>query len=282
MNRQLYETYVFQVVKCGSLTNAAKELKISQPALSQGLNALEKEIGLKVFNRRTNPITLTPEGEMYYRHICRIEALNENFQKELTCYRQIMDNRVVIGAPAVYVNTVIAAAIKKLDDISISIRTAHLEQLVELAENGKIDCFISTSEDIPEHFQKELLFQEEIVLCVPEDTQGETLEELLQGRLITLESIFPLQQAVDAYLEKKQIWPKKKIIVDQVSEAVNLAEQGIGICFASREATEQKRVRTISVEIEGRNIYLAYDKEFFQTNACRQLIAMLLQNKYKK
>ncbi len=82
MNRQIYDNYVLQVARHGSLTNAAKALKISQPALRQGLNSLEKELGFKIFNRRVTPTAFTPEGEIYHRHIRRTEVINAGFEKE--------------------------------------------------------------------------------------------------------------------------------------------------------------------------------------------------------
>ena len=283
MNRQIYDNYVTQVVKHGSLTNAAKALKISQPALSQGLNALEKEIGLKIFNRRANPITLTPEGELYYKHICRMEVLYADFEKELSGFRNKANNKVVIGAPAVYVNAIIAPAVVKLvnshPEYEVSIKTEVIENLIALSAAGKLDCFISTIEDLPDTFQKKLIYQEEIVLCVPQDCElfnnGIDAQELEKQKFIFLEEEFPLQQSVNLFLEEKGIRPAHNIIVDQVSAAVNLVEQGLGVCFASKEAAESRNVKTFPVGIVGRNIYLAFDKELYQTKACASLIDMV-------
>lgn len=287
MNRQIYDNYVIQVVKNGSLTNAAKVLKISQPALSQGLNALEKEIGLKIFNRRANPITLTPEGELYYKHICRIETLHADFEKELAGFRHTVNNRVVIGAPAVYVNTIIAPAVvtlvKRYPEYAVAIKTEVIENLISLSAAGKVDCFISTVEDLPDTFEKKLVYQEEIVLCVPQDCEifdnGMDEKELEKQRFIFLDDKFPMQQWINAFLKEKGLAPARNIIVDQVSVAVNLVEQGMGVCFASREAVAFRNVKTYSVGIIGRNIYLAFDKELYQTKACTELIDIIVQKK---
>lgn len=283
MNRQIYDNYVTQVVKHGSLTNAAKALKISQPALSQGLNALEKEIGLKIFNRRANPITLTPEGELYYKHICRMEILNADFEKELSGFRNETNNKVVIGAPAVYVNTIIAPAVvalvKRYPEYKVSIKTEVIENLISLSAAGKLDCFISTVEELPDTFEKKLVYQEEIVLCVPQDCEifdnGIDERELEKQRFIFLDEKFPLQQWINDFLKEKGLMPVRNIIVDQVSAAVNLVEQGMGVCFASREAVELRNVKTYPVGIVGRNIYLAFDKELYQTEACTHLIDII-------
>lgn len=55
-------------------SQAAKQLYISQPALSKHINALEKELGVKLFKRNKHTVTLTPEGE-----VCLAKANNVIF-----------------------------------------------------------------------------------------------------------------------------------------------------------------------------------------------------------
>lgn len=68
------ELTVFE--KCGTLSKAAEELFISQPALSRSMNRLEEEIGVVIFNRSKNKITLNDNGKLaagYAREIIRYE-----------------------------------------------------------------------------------------------------------------------------------------------------------------------------------------------------------------
>ena len=60
-NLREYEIFN-QILKSGSLTNAAKELKISQPALSQALANLEDRYGFKLFDRENNKLSPTPSA----------------------------------------------------------------------------------------------------------------------------------------------------------------------------------------------------------------------------
>ena len=50
------------VARRGTLSRAAEELNVSQPAISRRLAALEADIGKTLFDRRTKPLTLTAEG----------------------------------------------------------------------------------------------------------------------------------------------------------------------------------------------------------------------------
>ncbi len=54
--------YIITVVRCGSITEAAKQLYISQPSLSNSVRDLETELGIEIFNRSRRGITLSTEG----------------------------------------------------------------------------------------------------------------------------------------------------------------------------------------------------------------------------
>ncbi|MGI6211739.1 MAG: LysR family transcriptional regulator [Anaerovoracaceae bacterium] len=60
--------YVMMVSECGSVTEAAKRLYISQPSLSEAIRNIEKEAGITIFNRSRSGITPTKEGEEFLRY----------------------------------------------------------------------------------------------------------------------------------------------------------------------------------------------------------------------
>lgn len=50
-----------------NITKAAKELFVTQPSISNAIKALEEEFGVNLFFRNNNKLTLTPEGELFYK-----------------------------------------------------------------------------------------------------------------------------------------------------------------------------------------------------------------------
>lgn len=60
------------VASSGSINNAAKKLLVSQPYLSNMINSLERELGYSIFERSSQGISLTPEGEAFTAHAERI------------------------------------------------------------------------------------------------------------------------------------------------------------------------------------------------------------------
>ena len=61
INLELFRVF-YTVAKCGSLTKAADELFISQPAVSQAIKQLEQQLGGKLFNRVSRGMELTENG----------------------------------------------------------------------------------------------------------------------------------------------------------------------------------------------------------------------------
>ena len=59
------QTYVCVLAECGNITKAAERLFISQPALSIYISTLEKNLGVRLFDRSGKRFTLTWAGEMY-------------------------------------------------------------------------------------------------------------------------------------------------------------------------------------------------------------------------
>lgn len=72
----LYELTVFE--KLGTLSRAAEELFISQPALSRSMNRLEEELGVPIFTRSKNKLTLNENGKLASEYAKEIIKYEEN------------------------------------------------------------------------------------------------------------------------------------------------------------------------------------------------------------
>lgn len=61
--------YFLTVAEMLNISHAAKHHRIPQPAMSKTISRLEKELGTPLFDRYKNKLTLTPEGEGFYRSV---------------------------------------------------------------------------------------------------------------------------------------------------------------------------------------------------------------------
>lgn len=306
MDKRAYDKYIIKIAEQGSLTKAAACLGISQPALSSGLTNLENELGFKIFHRRSVPISFTSEGELYFQYIKRLQVLDDDFQRRIDECLQRAEEKVCIGGPVAYMESLVTDAIVKLRNANptyrVSLKCSPLAELIEMAGKGEIDCFVSTCEELPARFEKKLMKQEKIYLCIPKNhpinqkimkyqvnpgMTGEYFDySILTGEeFIFLEENQPLQIQMEAFFEEHHILPVNQVTVNQVSTALNLSIRDVGICFASEEALSGNMnlsnvcIYSLPESISGRNIYIAYDKELYMSKACEKLIQYIVDNK---
>ena len=75
--------YILTILKEGNFTNAAKKLYVSQPSLSQIVKSAEANLGAPIFNRYTDPISLTPAGQLYVNAAKQISSISTNLTKQI-------------------------------------------------------------------------------------------------------------------------------------------------------------------------------------------------------
>lgn len=86
--------YVLKVAECGSITQAAQQLYISQPSLTKSIMNLENEYGIKIFERSSKGIQVTAEGEkfIYYAKsvVASLSSLNKAFAPEPEADKRVL------------------------------------------------------------------------------------------------------------------------------------------------------------------------------------------------
>ena len=91
--------YVLCIAKHQNMTKAARELYISQPTLSKHLGKLERELGIKLFNRVDNCYIPTYAGRRYMEYASRVLELTRNWEKELEDLRSLNDGELNVAFP---------------------------------------------------------------------------------------------------------------------------------------------------------------------------------------
>ena len=76
--------YAMAVASLGSISDAARHLYITQPALTNSLRQLETELGFSIFLRNRSGIEITPNGQEFLRQIRtvieRVDAISDRFR----------------------------------------------------------------------------------------------------------------------------------------------------------------------------------------------------------
>ncbi len=290
----LISKYILCVYEKRNITKAAVELGISQPALSSALNMHEKKLGYSIFNRKANPITVTPEGEAYIAYIFEGVNLEKDLERKISEIQQSRTETLSIGAPSAYINAYILPVLRKFTEdcpeCCVRIVEGTISRLSEAVRQGKLDYFISTTSKLSAEFRLEFVSKELIYLCVPKQirTDGRDMQTLLESlsgeNFILLGESQPLQIQADAFFRKYHFRPESRIRADQTAAAVNLAANGCGVCLAAGEAFADDRYREklniypLPEEDFPRNIYLASLSNAYFTETHKHFVKLLIQH----
>lgn len=89
--------YIDTLLITSNFTQAAKELYISQPYLTQLIKRIEKKIGTQILNRFQLPFTLTEAGMIYYNYLETISYNDQQLVRKLTRYTHPNSKLIRIG-----------------------------------------------------------------------------------------------------------------------------------------------------------------------------------------
>lgn len=142
--------YLVAVVQSGSITEAAKRLNVSQPALSAGLNALEAELDGALLERLRGNARLTPLGARFYRRALSIT--NECEVAKVEFRRGLARSFVTIGVlPTIsmpFVLDFVSRFTAMAPDVDVSVREADEQTLLSLLSRGRIDAALTISDRV--------------------------------------------------------------------------------------------------------------------------------------
>lgn len=139
--------YFQAVVRCKSFTEAAEECFISQSAISQQIQALEQELGVKLLNRGNRKFSLTPAGEYFYRKSLVLIADFERMRNETVRIANKDRAELRIGYLRCYSGQEFRMAVadysQRYPDVSIQIINGNHEDLYTALRNGEVDLILS-------------------------------------------------------------------------------------------------------------------------------------------
>lgn len=143
---------VFQeVIRSGSIGSAAKQLGLTQPAVSKIINDIESYFGIELMIRKNTGVTLTSAGQVllsYSESITREMKNMVNEMNNLSC-NSVVD--VSFGYPSLIGFTFLASMMKKFKEVfpkaQVSMYEAQLSSLLPALRDGRLDFAIGTLSD---------------------------------------------------------------------------------------------------------------------------------------
>lgn len=139
--------YFQAVVRCGSFTEAAEECYISQSAISQQIQALEQELGVKLLERKNRKFTLTPAGEHFYEKSLLLTADFDRLLIETIRIAHRENPQLHLGCLKGYSGREFERAVAEFaglhPEVAIHVINGTHEELYEEIINCRVDAILS-------------------------------------------------------------------------------------------------------------------------------------------
>ena len=250
----------YEVARCGNISRAARELYISQPAISKAVNKLEEGLGVRLFHRNSRGVQLTKEGAILYRHISSaFEAINDG-ERELRRIRDFHIGHLRIGVSNTLCKYVLLPYLKgfieRYPHVNISIESQSTIHTLEMLEAHKIDVGLVAEPKV----KKALTFSPVMEIndgfvCTPSYMEHLLLREGDEPDLFRTGNIMLLDQSnmsrkhVDSYLTERQIEVNQLLEVTDMELLIEFSRIGIGIGCVIKELVADDLKKGTLIEI---------------------------------
>ncbi|MCL6502781.1 MAG: LysR family transcriptional regulator [Pirellulales bacterium] len=197
--------YFVAVAQTGSFSRAAEQCHVSQPALSQQIQKLERSLGHRLFHRLGKRVALSEAGRLLLQQAQQILTLLENAERQVKDFDQLAHGQLTVGAiPTIapYVlPDVIQAYTRRFPQVELLIHEDLTAHLVDAVGTGELDLALAA---LPIHDGRlvcEALFTEPLLLALPRQhplaaRRRIALEDLRDERFILLDEMHCLGEQI--------------------------------------------------------------------------------------
>ena len=195
--------FFLAAVRCGSLTEAAAELGVSQPALSKSIRALEKQLGVPLIERGRFGVVATAFGEALRYHGQVVEAEFRHALGEIDALKGAQRGHVILGCGPTEATRLLPMALNRVQQGRPELRVTVLyglnESLMPAVQQGDVDFALSS---VPGRNQDtdllhETLFTESAVVVARADHPLARLRQISPAQLAQLQWVLPRQRELE-------------------------------------------------------------------------------------
>ena len=226
------------------ITQTAKELYISQTALSSMIIGLEKELGIKLFDREGRSIKLNYAGEIYYKYVNEAFSALENGQRALRDFQNIGQREVslAVGSSLVWL-PMLREFRNSYPNCTVRQSNWTLTELQNGLEKMEVDFVIAGLDDLShEQFEWVKIREDQIFLCVSAEHplanhDSVCMEDLKGAEFISLPAGSPWRKFCDE-LFKKAGFSCQTVLECDYSLRASLISSNFGAALTSASARD--------------------------------------------
>ena len=289
----LYKLF-YTVAKYGSLSKAAEELYISQPAASQSLKRLEELLDTPLFNRLHHGMELSAQGgEIIFDDVEHAVKLLDEVEEKLSALKQNATGTIRIGASETIFQYILSEKIVKYNELFPQVKIELISDVSPkiIALMNKNECDIgflnlpvASDEDIK--IEKSIAFLNDIFIAGKKfsELKGKALnvQDLLKYPLLLMEEHTVSRESVDSYGVSHGVDFKPAVEVNSWGFMKHLVMNGMGIGCIPREYSINKLSNgslfelNVNPPLPVRSVGMALPKKVLMTFALQSFICLFL------
>lgn len=268
--------YFYTIAQSGSVSKAAKELHLSQPALSFQLKQLETCLNVKLFERNGRQLVLTEEGHSALSYAKQIFDTGKEFIDRLKDFSQKGRTRIQIGVlnsiPKSFTNCLLKFILRAKPDIHIELKEDTLERMIENLKDHFLDLILADTpfqSPVEEAIQNHLIAKIPIVFCSHPALAKKYKKipmDLNDAPMILPTSDSKIYQLVQEYLVAYKVTPRIIAEVQDIELAYLMAIDKMGVVPLSALMISRAAAKKVSILPQDsrheiyETIYLIYKK----------------------
>ena len=235
--------YILKVAECQNITRAAEQLFVSQPALSHFISKAEEELGAKIFNRGTTPLTLTQAGEKYVKTARMILGLQESLKQEIENLKDCRSGEITLGLSDMRATVLLPFVLPEFRRLypNVAIRTVESssKEVENNVRNGVVEIGIISLYDYGQDLSASVLYDEELLLVSASEVPSHhgatrnwvSLGDMTGKDFILLHRPNRIRRAVDAMFIEHGVKPKSIFESCNNMTVYMMAASGLGLAI---------------------------------------------------
>ncbi len=282
--------YFRKVAETKSVSRAAEELLITQPAVSKQIKALEEELGERLFDRLGKKIFLTRAGEILYGHVEKILRSVEEAKDSVKGLSGECAGELVIGTsdhislhrlPGVLKSY--SATYPKVD---LKLKCHRSETILDMVGRNLVDLGVVTLPNAAVGLVSRVIWKDPMSLVFPKGhalgaLRGIRLRDVARHGLILPEPGTTTRKMIDAAFSRRKLVPNVAMEVAYIETIKGLVKIGLGVSILPDKAVEEE-VRSgllvkAAVQDAGfaRDLGVVYLKDKFLSRPAREFLKFL-------
>jgi DNA-binding transcriptional LysR family regulator len=200
------------IVEKGTFSAAARNLGISQPAVSLQIQSLEELIGVELLDRKMKKVQVTEAGKLFYETAKQVVSQLDSFQQKLDDIGNSVKGNLAIGGstiPGAYILPKLLGKFKeKYPEVSVSLRISDTDEIIEQLISGVLHIGVVGAKPVSRHLNSKPFLQDELILIVPKgheiaattNTKAPRIKDIAKADFISRERGSGTRQAIEKYL----------------------------------------------------------------------------------